>query len=339
VSAQAIHERFTLSKPKSVPYVNNGFVWQVIATLPTPLIMVNHLNLITYMNKQAERFFGMSHDDAVGKPWSHVVYLHESGGRPIALQPNEMRNATHLPDSTGWWLVKSTNGREIPVQLSVALIDDPDAHEKYGIAVIFHELSEMRHLVEHLLHQCSHDPLTGLVNRSEFETRLARAVESAVSGQKSHALLFMDLDNFKRVNDQFGHQYGDALLQTIAGRFRSIVRDRDTLARFGGDEFLLLLEHCDIGHAVETARLLQLSIRDAPVFCSGKAINSDVSIGIVPIQQHSPSPETLIAQADAACYVAKRKLQTHIRVYDHGDAEMAFALANTRNMAETNEIH
>lgn len=339
MSAQASHERFTLSKPKSVPYVNNGFVWQVIAALPTPLIMVNHLNLISYINKQAERLFGIPHDEAVGMPWSSVVKLHESCGRAVTLQPNEMRTLSHLPDSSGWWLVKTATGREIPVQLSVALTDDPDGHYKYGVAIVFHDLSEIRRLVEHLLHQCSHDPLTGLVNRTEFAVRLARAIESARSGQKAHALLFMDLDNFKYVNDRFGHQYGDALLQTIAGRFRSIVRDRDTLARYGGDEFLLLLEHCDIDHAVETARLLQLAIRDAPVFCSGNAINSNVSIGIVAVQQHSPPAETLITQADAACYVAKKKMQTHIRVYDQGDTEMAYMLANTRTMVEPNEIH
>ena len=314
---------------KTPPYASDSLIRQAMLSLPAPLVLVNQDNLVSYMNPEAERLFGITLDHILGHGWSDLVSLQDQSGEPVKLSPMEMKQSTRLPDHQSWWLVKSRQDRVLPVQLSVAPLDDPLTQEQYGLAVVFYELGDIQQLVERLLHQCSHDYLTGLVNRSVFESRLIRAVESAVAGRNSHALMFMDLDNFKMINDRYGHKAGDALLQNIARVFRSIVRERDTLARLGGDEFTLLLEHCDLSHAIKTGDLLRLALQESPLYWQGEVIKTSISIGIVMIDQYSPSPNILFGQADAACYMAKKKLWKHIHVYKQGDAENIFSSTRT----------
>ncbi len=298
---------------------------QAMGALPTPLIMLNQHYEISYINQEAEHFWNIPLDKARGCHWAQIVTLSDQAGRPVSLPSTPVTETLRLPDTKGWWHVKMSNSLEIPVQLSVAPITVSDNQSQSGYVVVFHEFGEMKQLVERLLHRCSHDPLTGLVNRPEFETRLTRAVAGAISEQHTHALLFMDLDDFKLVNDQYGHKTGDALLKNMAARFRALVRDRDTLARFGGDEFLLLMEHCSVEHAVKTARLLRLVLHKTPYSWGGDVIALDVSIGIAIIDRNSPTLDMLIAQADAACYVAKKHSMDHIRIYQHGDFEYVFS--------------
>jgi diguanylate cyclase (GGDEF)-like protein/PAS domain S-box-containing protein len=299
---------------------SGSLVGEIMGALPDPLLVVNKFNSISYMNLEAERFFGVSLNEVMEREWSDFISLRDQEGKPVTLQFEEIDKVAHLPDKQGWWLVKTSNGAELPVQLSVILMEGSDI----GVVMVFHELGEMRHLIERLINQCAHDPLTGLMNRFELKTRLDRAVESAATSLQTHALLFMDLDNFKIVNDQYGHHVGDALLQNIAARFRSVVRGRDTLARFGGDEFLLLLENCDVGDALKTAHLLRLALHEVPIYCFEETIKSDVSIGIVIINHESNSSNKLIEQADAACYVAKKNALEAIHIYQHGDLVDAF---------------
>jgi len=306
------------------PATDKSLIRQAMLLLPVPMIMVNQDNLICYVNQQAELLMAQSQVNMLGKQWFDIVSLCDQAGQSIMLPPMAMKQSTRLPDNRGWWMLGSETGKQIPVQLSVASIDDPAAQKHYGFAVVFYEMSDIQQLVERLLHQCSHDYLTGLVNRSVFESRLARAVDNSATGMSSHALMFLDMDNFKTINDSYGHKAGDALLQNIARVFRSIIRDRDTLARFGGDEFALLLEHCNLAHAMETANLLRMALQESPLYWHGETIKSDVSIGMVMIGHTSPSPDTLLLQADAACYMAKKQIWKHIHVYRQGDAASVF---------------
>jgi len=169
------------------------------------------------------------------------------------------------------------------------------------------------------------DISTGLVDCQAFESRLHRAVNNAASGINSHALLYMDLDDFRHVNETYGDAVGDALLQNIAVRFRSIVHERDVLASFSGDELLLLLEHCDLVHAIKTARLLRQSLAEVPLYWCGEVIKTDMNIGIVVINQNSYSPERLILHASAACYSAKKEGTGQIRVFLNDQSASTFA--------------
>ena len=330
MTAHAIQTRSrTNCATHSMRYVDSNLAWTLMESIPAPLIMVNHANRIRYVNHEAERLFDCKFSEIVDKAWTDVFSFHDQAGQAVNFMPADTRGAQRIPGNEGWLFVEFWNGKEIAARLSIRSIESPDVDHQYATAIVFHDLCEIKQLVDRLLHQCSHDALTGLVNRSEFETRLSRAIESANSSVQVHALLFMDLNNFKGVNDDFGHQAGDALLRCIAKRFRSLVRDRDTLARFGGDEFLLLLEHCDLRHAAETAKILRQALLNAPLTWNEREIMTDVSIGIVMIDSRSPPPTVLISQADAACYVAKRDSQERIRVFHEGDYHAAFMLGSS----------
>jgi len=156
-----------------------------------------------------------------------------------------------------------------------------------------------------LSYQASHDMLTGLINRHEFEIRLEHAVSSAQEHGATHALCFLDLDQFKTVNDSCGHEAGDQLLRQLGHHLKNKIRDRDTLARLGGDEFAFLLSNCCVENAIEVARELLASIQGFRFSWQGKSFVVGCSIGLVPINRRSENVATVLSNADAACYAAK----------------------------------
>jgi diguanylate cyclase (GGDEF)-like protein len=170
-----------------------------------------------------------------------------------------------------------------------------------------------------LTYQASHDALTGLVNRREFELRTERALLSARQMGRVHALCYMDLDQFKVVNDTCGHIAGDELLRQFTTMWQPSVRDRDTLARLGGDEFGVLLENCPLDKAFEVAELLRQTAHDFRFVWQEKSFLVGVSIGLVVIDQNSESVVNLLSCADAACYAAKDKGRNRIHVYQPTD--------------------
>ncbi len=174
-----------------------------------------------------------------------------------------------------------------------------------------------------LAYQASHDALTGLVNRREFESRLERAVNSSIHHDRIHALCYMDLDQFKVINDSCGHAAGDELLRQLALILKCELRDRDTLARLGGDEFGLLLENCSGEDALTVAEEFRAAVHrfrfkwDERIFAVG------VSVGLVMITQESGTAANLLSAADAACYVAKNRGRNQIHLYEQRDSELA----------------
>jgi diguanylate cyclase (GGDEF)-like protein len=175
------------------------------------------------------------------------------------------------------------------------------------VILIARDVTHARQLARQLSHQATHDALTDLVNRAEFERRLTQALESAATQGGTHALGFLDLDGFKRINDVCGHLAGDELLRELGALLRGCMRARDTVARLGGDEFGILLEHCSPAKAVRIAEEMRKVINDHRFTCGGRTHSMGVSIGIVPVRGHSASPTQLLSAADAACYQAKRR--------------------------------
>lgn len=173
-----------------------------------------------------------------------------------------------------------------------------------------------------LAYQASHDMLTGLANRREFEGRLERALQSAKQHDRVHALCYMDLDQFKVVNDTCGHGAGDELLRRLTVLLQHCVRDRDTLARLGGDEFGVLLENCPVSKAHEVAELMLQTVQDFRFVWKDKTFVIGVSIGLVSISQESESVASILSCADASCYAAKDKGRNRIHVYRMEDAEL-----------------
>jgi len=192
------------------------------------------------------------------------------------------------------------------VQLSLAPLAAASRKGRDGIGVVLHDQSGIQQLVDRLSHRCAHDDLTGLVNRAEFEKRLAGAVSGARADGHGHVLCFMDLNEFKAVNDRHGHMAGDTVLQQVASRFRALIRERDTLARLGGDEFALLLEHCTVERAVSTARLMRFTLKQSPPIWQEMRVNIGISIGITRSTSATSIAKPCWPRRDAACYTAKR---------------------------------
>lgn len=174
-----------------------------------------------------------------------------------------------------------------------------------------------------LVYQANHDALTGLVNRNEFEHRLEKAIATSRQHGRTHALCYMDLDQFKIINDTCGHAAGDELLRQIALMLKDLLRERDTLARLGGDEFALLLENCDLKDATIVAEACRNMVRQFRFKWDNRLFNIGVSIGLVMVEQGSGSMADLLSAADAACYVAKDLGRNQVHIYQQADAEMA----------------
>ena len=178
-----------------------------------------------------------------------------------------------------------------------------------------------------LAHQASHDSLTGLVNRREFEERLGRVLEAARSGNGEHALCYLDLDQFKVVNDTCGHTAGDYLLKQVSSLLRTKVRQRDTLARLGGDEFGVIIEHCSIEQAERLTDSLHKAISNFRFVWQGASFQLGVSIGLMPISRTARSVADILSAADNACYLAKERGRNRVHICSSDDLELARRIA------------
>ena len=173
-----------------------------------------------------------------------------------------------------------------------------------------------------LSYQAAHDMLTGLPNRREFEVRMERALASAREQDQAHTLCYLDLDQFKVVNDTCGHVAGDELLRQLAVLLSAKLRDRDTLARLGGDEFGVLLQNCTLEQAQPIAEVLRQMVKDFRFVWHDKSFVIGVSIGLVAITAESENLSNLLSYADAACYAAKDRGRNRVHVYQAEDTEL-----------------
>lgn len=185
------------------------------------------------------------------------------------------------------------------------------------------QLSVLSEKEQELSWQATHDSLTKLINRHEFERRTSQLLEHAKADFSEHALLYLDLDQFKIVNDTCGHQAGDELLMQLAAELQRHIRDSDTLARLGGDEFGVLLESCPEEQARVQADRLRKSIREYRFYWHDKVFELGVSIGMVMVSDHSDNTTELLSAADIACYMAKDGGRNRVHVYKLNDADLA----------------
>jgi diguanylate cyclase (GGDEF)-like protein len=205
-------------------------------------------------------------------------------------------------------------------------IGEPIFNDKGVLVRTFGTIQDITHhkeTQEQLNHQASHDALTGLINRREFERRAERLLSGSGNDQDQHALCFMDLDQFKVVNDTCGHAAGDILLKQISGLLKNVVRKRDTLARLGGDEFGLLMEHCSLAEASRVVNDILSTINEYHFSYSGKLFKVGVSIGLTMVSKSTESVTELLQEADAACYIAKEEGRNRVHVHHEKDVEVA----------------
>jgi diguanylate cyclase (GGDEF)-like protein/PAS domain S-box-containing protein len=278
---------------------------------------------VEYLNPIAERYTGWSTEAARGKPLDEVFHItDELTTRSADLQSQASDKAEQgAPEAVSVQLV-DRDGKECPIRYSRAPIRNRDGSTA-GTIVVFHDISQIRAMAQQLIWQASHDALTGLVNRREFERRLTDLIETARSKDLEHALMFMDLDNFKAVNDTCGHAAGDELLRQLTAVMMTRMRGSDTLARLGGDEFGALLESCPPEQAVRIANAMRETIREFRFVWETKTFSVGVSIGLVPLAGDSElnNVNEVLNAADACCYEAKNKGRDRVQFYRPQDRD------------------
>ncbi|MGH8205577.1 MAG: diguanylate cyclase domain-containing protein, partial [Steroidobacteraceae bacterium] len=271
---------------------------------------------IDYMNPVAEQLTGWHSAAARGQKLGSVMRLLDE------LTEGELDNPLvrclregQLVHSHEHSVLVNRLGQEIAIHDSAAPIRDRGG-EIVGAVVVFRDVTKERRLKRALSYQASHDALTGLINRRELDNRLADALRSAHAGHGSHALLYLDLDQFKRVNDACGHSAGDRLLRDVTGLLQAQVRAGDTIARLGGDEFGILMQCCTAEQAAKVAESIRQTIHDYRFTWEQHACSIGASIGVVEITSDSQSVASLLSAADIACYAAKDAGRNRVHLYD-----------------------
>jgi diguanylate cyclase (GGDEF)-like protein/PAS domain S-box-containing protein len=299
---------------------------------------------VNYLNPVAEKLTGWPLEDARGRPLPEIFRIFNEHTRAPAADPVEraLREGivTGLANST---VLVSRSGKEYLIADTAAPIRGR-SNEILGAVLIFQDVTEARGLARQVEHQAKHDALTELVNRREFERRLAHALQSARDRGRRHVLAYLDLDQFKVVNDTCGHIAGDQLLRQLADLLRSHVRDRDSLGRLGGDEFGLLLENCELEDAQRIVEAILRRVSESRFTWEGRSFGIGVSIGLIAVTKLAKSPAALLSQADVACYMAKDRGRNRVHIYRPEDAELALrhselhSAADIRDMLESGRL-
>jgi diguanylate cyclase (GGDEF)-like protein/PAS domain S-box-containing protein len=277
---------------------------------------------VQYLNPVASELTGWKLDDAVGRAIDEIFRgFHEETCEPIE-NPVAIAMRRNRPiKSVRPALLIRRDGNELYIESTAAPIRDPVGNVTGGV-LVFHDVSESRELNRRLSYAASHDILTELVNRREFEGRLERALKSAKARETSYAVLYLDLDQFKIVNDACGHNAGDALLKQIGALLKSKIRWRDTLARLGGDEFGVLLESCTMDEALRTAENLREIISEFRFTWDERTFRLGVSVGVVPITPQTDDVASLLSAADSACAAAKDAGRNRVYNYQENDIDL-----------------
>ena len=277
---------------------------------------------VEYVNPVAEDLTGWKVDDASGRPIDEIFRgFHEETCEPLENPLAVSIRRDRAIKSVRPTLLIRRDGNELYIESTASPIRDGKGIVTGGV-LVFHDVSESRELNRRLSYHASHDILTGLVNRREFESRLERALKSAKARETAYALLYLDLDQFKIVNDSCGHSAGDTLLHQLGNLLKSKIRWRDTLARLGGDEFGGLLESCNLEEAMKTAEELRQAIGEYKFMWDDRTFRLGVSIGVVPITADNEDVAALLSAADSACGAAKEAGRNRIHSFQENDIDL-----------------
>lgn len=281
---------------------------------------------ITYLNTVAAELTGWTLEQALGRHADDIFKIKslDNANELPHLIEHSLHGVINQPQQC---LLVNREHLEKVIETSAAPIGTPEHVE--GVIIIFHDISKEHSLREQLTHQACHDALTGLYNRREFEFRLNSLINAAKNTNQSHSLLYLDLDQFKVVNDTCGHLAGDALLKQLVTVIQGRVRGDDTFARLGGDEFAIILKNCPIQRADRVATSFLNTVHDFRFVWEDKTFEIGVSIGVVPINAKSGDLAMVLNKADLACYGAKESGRNCVYVLDDNDKNIVVKQSET----------
>ncbi|GJM04530.1 MAG: hypothetical protein DHS20C09_05210 [marine bacterium B5-7] len=300
----------------------------------TPAIFFNASKdgTIITVNKYGANHLGYGIDELKGKNVTTVIHKND-----IKIAREKIKQCFETPERVHRWDLRKVHkdGHIIIARESVRVVHD--AQGEATLFIVCEDNSEAFRLSEELSYQATHDALTGLINRSEFERRLQRVIEANQSKSAEHAICYLDLDQFKVINDTCGHLAGDELLRQLSELLLSKVRRRDTLARLGGDEFGVLMEHCDITHARRVTDSLRAIVEEFRFVWQDKKFSVGVSIGLVPISVELGNVNEVLSAADAACYAAKDAGRNRVHIYSVDDKQVSQHRGEMKWVARINQ--
>ena len=303
--SSAIRDNTDRKQAEEALYLEKERAQVTLNCIGDAVICTDILGNITFLNLVAEKMTGWSWEEAIGRPMDEVFRLQDAVTRETT--PNLMGMAmgldktVHLPSNC---ILVRRDGLETPVEDSVAPIHDREG-KATGAVIVFRDVSTARAMAAEMTHSAQHDFLTGLPNRMLLNDRVNQAVNSAERRSKKVAVLFLDLDGFKHINDSLGHPIGDKLLQSVAKRLVGCVRSSDTVSRQGGDEFVVLLsetEHPEDA-AITARRMLQAVAEGHSIDQHDLRVTTSIGVSVFP--DDGLDAETLIKNADTAMYQAK----------------------------------
>lgn len=306
-----------------------------LASIGDAVIRVDMKGRIQYLNPAAQRLIGPIAATAQGSPLTSLISLvdktteEERDGLITALLAGEGIQGEAQNDI----LLRGCSGA-VPVSLVGTRVDIDG--EAMGAVLVFHDMTYEQEYIERLSWQASHDTLTGLANRREFERRLEKGIQGLAEHRAQHALMFLDLDQFKIVNDTCGHAAGDQLLRKVTESLLRELRKSDVLARLGGDEFGVLLQDCAPEEGFRVAERLRRSVERSGFVWEGRPFNTTISIGLVSMATSNASLEETLRAADMACYLAKENGRNRVEAYQPSDSDL---LRRVREMAWVQRIH
>jgi diguanylate cyclase (GGDEF)-like protein/PAS domain S-box-containing protein len=293
-----------------------------LASIGDGVVRTDAEGRVDYLNAVAEQLTGCTQAEALGRPLAEVYHVvDEITGQPRTNPVERCLAEGEVVVHTGHSLLLRKDGEQFAVRDSAAPVRDRSGAIS-GAVLVVQDVTQLRGLEREMLYLARHDSLTGLINRRELERQLEAAIASAEAG-RHHCLCYLDLDEFKLVNDSCGHVAGDELLRQLTALLSAHVREGDVLARLGGDEFGVLLRDCPLKGAAAAAENLCRTVRQFRFCWEDRVFEIGVSIGVVPIDRVSGTLAQVLSAADAACYVAKEHGRNRVHLYQPDDRAMA----------------
>ena len=303
-------------------FIEKELAQVTLKSIGDAVITTNTQGYVTYLNPMGEYLTGWSEKETQGRHLCEIFAIVNETTKELVINPIfqalEEVKTINLAKNT---LLIGRDGREFSIDDSASPIRDREGNV-VGAVIVFRDITESHNFNRQLSWQASHDNLTGLINRMGFELKLEAAIASAQNEQHHHVLCYLDLDQFKVINDTCGHAAGDELLRQISKLLQQRIRESDTLARLGGDEFAFLLHQCDLNKATEVAEETRQMIEKFHFAWNNKTFNIGVSIGVVLIDHSTQDNNTVLGIADAACYAAKARGRNCIQIYQDNDYEL-----------------
>lgn len=301
----------------------------ILSSIHDGIVAVDHAGAVRFINPAAQRLTGIPVALANGSSLEDVVALSDpESERPL---PTPLLATLAAAGSNGKVAnVTTPQGMSRNVEVSISQNQSEGGDSRRGSVLVMRDVSDLRQLTKILADQASHDDLTSLINRREFSRRLHEALADSQGTHRRYALAYVDLDQFKLLNDTCGHHAGDLMLREVAEALRSQVRPNDTLARLGGDEFGVLLDDCKPEKAIEIANALRNKVSAVRFQWNGQSFSVDASIGIAMLEHVEGGVDEALALADAACYMAKDLGRNRVHLYRAADADLQQQLKHMR---------